>query len=40
MAAGESKGLIFVVAMFAGMVIFELLNRFWHAAKAPQADAR
>ncbi len=28
MASGESKALIFVLAMIAGMVIYELLNRF------------
>jgi hypothetical protein len=30
MASGQPKGLIFVIAMMAGMVGFELMNRFIH----------
>jgi len=35
MASGQPKGLIFVVAMLAGMVGFELMNRFIHTPRKP-----
>jgi uncharacterized protein len=36
MASGESKALIFVLAMVAGMVVYELLNRFIFSTKTQQ----
>ena len=30
MASGEIKAAVFVVAMVAGMVIYEMADRFWH----------
>jgi uncharacterized membrane protein YedE/YeeE len=37
MASGEAKGLVFVLAMVAGMVVFEWAER---PARAPAPDAR
>ena len=34
MASGQPKALVFVVAMIAGMVIFELLDRTLHRSRA------
>lgn len=31
MASGEIKAAVFVVAMVAGMVLYEMADRFWHA---------
>lgn len=33
MASGQGKAAVFVVAMIAGMVLFELAERFWRAGK-------
>ena len=35
MASGQPKGLIFVIAMMAGMIGFELMNRYIHTPRKP-----
>jgi hypothetical protein len=34
MAAGEIKALAFVAAMLAGMLVYELAERYWHQPRA------
>jgi uncharacterized membrane protein YedE/YeeE len=34
MAAGEIKALAFVTAMLAGMLVYELADRYWHQPRA------
>jgi uncharacterized membrane protein YedE/YeeE len=34
MAAGEIKALAFVAAMLAGMLVYELADRYWHQPRA------
>lgn len=36
MASGQTKGAVFVVAMLAGMVMFEAADRLWHKPRAKQ----
>ena len=40
MAAGQSKALLFVAAMLAGMVVFELADRYLHQPRALKSASR